>query len=156
MAERNDKKQQDVSAQAVPETTAQPAPEYPEANAAPERAGAAKGGQGASRPAPGETVREQEAMNAQVRGERRRWLLIQADASDTTPVFVGVNGCHFSLRRNEPVLVPESVIRVLRDATTCRIETGADGRSRRSATRVRRFAFTVADRREDLDDLTGA
>lgn len=127
MAERNDKKQQDFSAQAVPETTAQPAP--------------------------GETVREQEAMNAQVRGERRRWLLIQADASDTTPVFVGVNGFHLSLKRNEPVLVPESVIRVLRDATTCRIETGADGRSRLSATRVPRFAFTVADRREDL---TGA
>ncbi len=153
MAERNDKKQQDFSAQAVPETTAQPAPEYPGADAAPERAGAAKGGQGASRPAPGETVREQEAMNAQVRGERRRWLLIQADASDTTPVFVGVNGFHLSLKRNEPVLVPESVIRVLRDATTCRIETGADGRSRLSATRVPRFAFTVADRREDL---TGA
>lgn len=155
MAERNDKKQQDVSVQAMPETMAQPAPEYPEADAAPapERAGAAKGGQGASRPAPGETVREQEAMNAQVRGERRRWLLIQADASDTTPVFVGVNGFHLSLKRNEPVLVPESVIRVLRDATTCRIETGADGRSRLSATRVPRFAFTVADRREDL---TGA
>ena len=77
----------------------------------------------------------------------------QADASDTTPVFVGVNGFHLSLKRNEPVLVPESVIRVLRDATTCRIETGADGRSRLSATRVPRFAFTVADRREDL---TGA
>lgn len=144
MAERNERqKQQDVSATAVPEETANS-----------EQGGAPLADLAAPRPAPGETTREQKAMDAQVRGERRRWLLIQADANDTSPVFVGVNGFHLSLKRNEPVLVPESVIRVLRDATTCRIETGADGRSRLSTTRVPRFAFNVADRQEDL--LAGA
>lgn len=99
---------------------------------------------------PGSVTREQEASDAQVRGERRRWVLVQPDANDSTPVFVGVNGMTFSIRRNEPALVPESVIGVLRNATTCRIETSGDGRSRMTATRVPRFAFSVADRREDL------
>ena len=104
---------------------------------------------------PGAVTREQAASDAQVRGERRRWILIHPDANASTPVFVGVNGMAFSITRNEPAYVPESVIGVLRNATVCRVETSGDGRSRMTRTKVPRFAFNVADRREDLSGMVG-
>lgn len=57
---------------------------------------------------------------------KKDWVtvVIAEDESDQHPVFVGVNGKNYWIRRGEPVPVPPEVVTVLEDA----IQTGLDSK----------------------------
>lgn len=56
-------------------------------------------------------------------------IVIAEDENDTRPVFVGINGKNFWIRRGEPVLVPPEVITVLKDAIQV-VWNGKEGTSK--------------------------
>lgn len=64
---------------------------------------------------------EKERLAAKVAEDPARksdWvsIVIAEDEKDSQPVFVGVNGKSFRIRRGEPVAVPPEVVNVLKDA----------------------------------------
>ena len=59
---------------------------------------------------------------------KKDWItvVIAEDENDQHPVFVGVNGKNYWIRRGEPVPVPPEVITVLQDA----IQVGMDSKGK--------------------------
>jgi hypothetical protein len=61
-------------------------------------------------------------------GRKKDWVtvVIAEDENDQHPVFVGVNGKNYWIRRGEPVPVPPEVVTVLQDA----IQVGMDSKGK--------------------------
>tara|TARA_B100002019_G_C21117797_1_gene521761 strand:- start:10 stop:411 length:402 start_codon:yes stop_codon:yes gene_type:complete len=59
---------------------------------------------------------------------KKDWItiVISEDENDQQPVYVGVNGKSYFIRRGEPVAVPPEVVGVLSDAKQT-VPTGKDG-----------------------------
>lgn len=79
----------------------------------------------------------------QLSGKKRTITIHTTDSPDgSEPVFVGLNGYGYYIKRGEPVEVPEEVVEILQNAKTDHLRATQGG-----GTEVRtsqRFAFNVA------------
>ena len=99
---------------------------------------------------------EEKKAERQIKKEDRVWLVINSTETDSSPVMLSVNGYPMRVRRDVPVLIPKSYVKMLENASYEKgfLTTRPDnGQAEVKFKKVRRFSFSVStEKPEDADE----